>query len=82
MGSAMAGAKAVSRSRAGRVGRGLRVSSAEFRAPPREYATVGVLAVNPDGGRVDVDIAGTKRRLGRSATDRPSGPQLVLSSDR
>jgi hypothetical protein len=58
MGPAMAGTKAASRSWAGRAPRGLRVSSAEFREPPREYATGGVPAVNPDGCRVDFDIAG------------------------
>jgi len=59
MGSAMAGTKAVSRSRAGQVRRGLRVSLAEFRELPREFATGGVLAGNPAGLRVDVDTAQT-----------------------
>lgn len=36
---------------------GLRVSSEEFREPPREYAMGGVPAVNRDGRRVDVEIA-------------------------
>jgi hypothetical protein len=59
MGSAMAGTKAVSRSRAGRVGPGLRASSAESKELPREYAAGGILAGNPASGRVDVHIAGT-----------------------
>ena len=64
MRSAMAGTTAVSPSRAGRIRPGL-VSSAEFREPPREYAMRGVLAGNPDGGRVDVDMA--EMTAGRAA---------------
>jgi hypothetical protein len=55
MGSAMAGTKAVSRSRAGKVWHGPRVSSAVFAELPREYATDGVPAVN----LVDAEIVGT-----------------------
>jgi hypothetical protein len=55
---AMAGTKAVSRLRAGRVWRGRRESSVVFAELPREYATDGALVVNRDGG------LGDQRRCG------------------
>ena len=66
--SAMAGATVVSRWPASRVRHGSVVPSAVSREPPREYASGGAQAVNPDGRGVDVGIA----RGGPQTAARPS----------
>jgi hypothetical protein len=61
MESAVAGAEAVSRLRAGRVWRGRRGSSVVFAELPREYATDGALVVNRDGGWGDQRCCGSPK---------------------